>query len=216
MKRLETLAAVLSIAFFSFACAYAGGEPEKEILALGAKAPKAEHKMTDVSGKSLNLKDVVKENGLLVIFSCNTCPFVIGNGSKSEGWEGRYPELYELVESSDIGMVLVNSNEAKRDKGDGMEDMKKRYASEGLKGYYVMDENHVLADAFGALTTPHVFLFDSDMKLIYKGAIDDSVESSEDVKDPYLKKAIKAHLKGDKIDPNSTRQLGCSIKRVKV
>jgi hypothetical protein len=93
--------------------------------------------------------------------------------------------------------------------------MKKRYKDQGLEGYYLLDENHVLADAFGALTTPHVYLFDGDMKLIYVGAIDDSVDSKEGVKESYLKDAIEAHLKGEKIDPNSTRQLGCSIKRVK-
>lgn len=215
MKALKLFTGLLSLALLSMACAYTGSGPDREILAIGAKAPKAELKMTDVSGKSVSLNDIADENGLLVIFSCNTCPFVIGNGSKSEGWEGRYPELYDLAAASKIGMVMVNSNEAKRNAGDGMSDMKERYASEGLKGYYVLDENHVLADAFGALTTPHVFLFNENMELIYRGAIDDSVDSSKDVKEAYLKNAIRAHLEGKKIDPDSTRQLGCSIKRVK-
>lgn len=215
MKALNYLIGMVAIAVLIISCGLSGAESEKEVLALGAEAPKADYEMTDVSGEKIKLKDVARKNGLLVIFSCNTCPFVIGNGKKSEGWEGRYPELYSMAEKSGIGMVLVNSNEAKRDKGDGMEDMQKRYEEQGLKGYYVLDENHVLADAFGALTTPHVFLFDEEMKLIYKGAIDDSVDSSEDVKEPYLKDAIKAHIEGKKIDPNSTRQLGCSIKRVK-
>lgn len=215
MKALNYLIGMVAMAVLIISCGLSGAESEKEVLALGAEAPKADYEMTDVSGEKIKLKDVARKNGLLVIFSCNTCPFVIGNGKKSEGWEGRYPELYSMAEKSGIGMVLVNSNEAKRDKGDGMEDMQKRYEEQGLKGYYVLDENHVLADAFGALTTPHVFLFDEEMKLIYKGAIDDSVDSSEDVKEPYLKDAIKAHIEGKKIDPNSTRQLGCSIKRVK-
>lgn len=187
-----------------------------EILAIGAKAPKTDVKMQDVSGKSLALKEVAKKNGLLMIFSCNTCPFVIGNGSKSEGWEGRYAELADLAESSGIGMALVNSNEAKREAGDGLSDMKQRYADQKLKGYYLLDANHVVADAFGALTTPHVYLFDGDMNLIYVGAIDDAVDSKTAVKEAYLKDAIKAHVNGQKIEPNSTRQLGCSIKRVKV
>ena len=215
MKALNYLIGMVAMAMLIISCGLSGAESEKEVLALGAEAPQADYEMTDVSGEKIKLKDVARKNGLLVIFSCNTCPFVIGNGKKSEGWEGRYPELYSMAEKSGIGMVLVNSNEAKRDKGDGMEDMQKRYEEQGLKGYYVLDENHVLADAFGALTTPHVFLFDEEMKLIYKGAIDDSVDSSEDVQEPYLKDAIKAHLEGKKIDPNSTRQLGCSIKRVK-
>ena len=80
---------------------------------------------------------------------------------------------------------------------------------------YVVDENHVLADALGALTTPHVYLFDEDMKLVYKGAIDDNVNDASEVKEHYLQDAIKNLMSGKTIDPNSTRQLGCSIKRVK-
>jgi len=214
IKNIGLGTAIIGLAVFFIACA--AKNSEREILALGKKAPKTDMMMKDVSGKDISLEKAAGENGLLVIFSCNTCPFVIGNGSKSEGWEGRYPEIANMAEKEGIGTVLVNSNEAKREKGDGMKDMKKRYAEKNLKGFYVMDENHVLADAFGALTTPHVFLFDSDMKLIYKGAIDDSVDSSEGVENPYLKDAIEAYKAGEKIDPNSTKQLGCSIKRVKV
>lgn len=195
--------------------AFSGSMAKSEILAIGASAPQADLKMTDVSGKSLNLNEIKKEKGLLVIFSCNTCPFVVGNGSKSEGWEGRYPGLAEAAEKNNIGFVLVNSNEAKRDAGDNLDDMKKHYREKGYKGYYVLDKNHVLADAFGALTTPHVFLFDKDMKLVYKGAIDDAVDSPSAVKEAWLTNAIRAMAAGKAIEPNSTRQMGCSIKRVK-
>jgi len=210
------LSGIAAVAGFLMVLAFSYPENSTtDILKIGKTAPEQDLKMDDVSGEEVSLKSVARENGLLVIFSCNTCPFVIGNGTKSEGWEGRYPGLFDLAEKSDIGMVLVNSNEAKRDNGDSMSDMKKRYNEEGLKGYYALDENHKLADAFGALTTPHVFLFDKEMKLIYKGAIDDAVDSSEEVKEAYLNNAITAYLAGDKIDPNSTKQLGCSIKRVK-
>ena len=216
MKKYQFLSAmVLAIALVSLAFIPKSENPPSEILAIGAKAPKSDMKMADVSGKDVSLMDVKGEKGLLVIFSCNTCPFVVGNGGKTEGWEGRYPSLHDAAADAGIGMVLVNSNEAKRKAGDSMEDMQARYKAEGLKGFYVIDEKHVLADAFGALTTPHVFLFDENMELIYKGAIDDSVDKAADVKDQYLLDAINAHLKGKKIDPNSTRQLGCSIKRVK-
>ena len=215
-KNLKLTLGVLVLAAFAITTAFTIEEDREKILEIGAVAPKIEMPMADVSGEEIALKDVAGKNGLLVIFSCNTCPFVIGNGTKSEGWEGRYPGLYDAAASAGIGMVMVNSNEAKRDAGDSMDDMKKRYEQEGLKGRYVLDEDHVLADAFGALTTPHVFLFDANMKLIYKGAIDDSVESSDSVKEPYLLNAIKMHVSGGKVDPNSTKQLGCSIKRVKV
>jgi len=215
-KNLKLTLGVLVLAAFAITTAFTIEEDREKILEIGAVAPKIEMPMADVSGEEIALKDVAGKNGLLVIFSCNTCPFVIGNGTKSEGWEGRYPGLYDAAASAGIGMVMVNSNEAKRTAGDSMDDMKKRYEQEGLKGRYVLDEDHVLADAFGALTTPHVFLFDANMKLIYKGAIDDSVESSDSVKEPYLLNAIKMHVSGGKVDPNSTKQLGCSIKRVKV
>ncbi|NEN22006.1 redoxin family protein [Cryomorpha ignava] len=211
------LAGVLSVAAFLSVLAFSYSEKaSNEILNIGTIAPEQSLKMTDVSGSKVSLNTVAKKKGLLVIFNSNNCPFVVGNGSKSEGWDGRYPELYDLASQSDIGMVLVNSNEAHREKGESMDDMKAGYEKRGFKGYYALDDNHVLADAFGALTTPHVFLFDENMKLIYRGAIDDSVDSTKDVKEAYLKNAIQAHLSGNEIEPNSTRQLGCSIKRVKV
>ncbi len=210
------LAGTLAVTAFLSVLAFSYSDKVSDnILKIGKSAPEQGLMMTDVSDKEISLKSAAKKNGLLVIFSCNTCPFVIGNGSKSEGWEGRYPELYDVASKANIGMVMVNSNEAKRDNGDNLADMKARYTEQGLKGYYVLDKNHVLADAFGALTTPHVFLFDENMELIYRGAIDDSVDSSENVKEPYLKNAIQAHLSGKDINPDSTRQLGCSIKRVK-
>lgn len=215
MKRTLLLAAS-GLALLAGLAAFTFNSDPKPILDLGATAPETKLEMADVSGKDITLASAAEKNGLLVIFSCNNCPFVIGNGTKTEGWEGRYPEIADMAAKNEIGMVLVNSNEAKRSAGDSMDDMKKRYAEKNLEGYYVLDANHKLADAFGALTTPHVFLFDGDMKLIYKGAIDDSVDSSKDVKQAYLEDAINAHVNGKKIDPASTKQLGCSIKRVKV
>jgi thioredoxin-related protein len=185
-----------------------------EILELNTKAPLAATKMMDVSGKELSLSDIKNKNGLLVVFSCNTCPFVVGNGEKSEGWENRYTELGEICKKNEFGMVLVNSNEAKRNGDDSMEEMINHSKKSNYNCNYVVDKNHLLADAFGARTTPHVFLFDTNLALIYKGAIDDNVDSKENVKTPYLKNAIQNQMAGKKIDPNSTKQMGCSIKRV--
>lgn len=183
-------------------------------LAIGATLPAADQVMKDVSGSSSSLKELVGKNGLLVIFSCNTCPFVIGSEG-SAGWEGRYPELAAISARSGIGMALVNSNETKRDDGDSFTDMQARYKEKGFGGSYLLDENHVVADAFGARTTPHVFLFDKNMKLVYKGAIDDNVSDPSAVKEKWLKNALSALASGAAIDPATTRNVGCSIKRVK-
>ncbi len=182
-------------------------------LALGTKVPAADQKMMDVSGKELSLKEIAGANGLLVIFSCNTCPFIIGRGADNVGWEGRYPELAAHAQRMQVGLAFVNSNEMKRNEGDGFEDMKKRYAEKNLGGYYLLDKGHVVADAFGARTTPHVFLFNKNMELVYKGAIDDNVADPGQVKEPWLKSALFNMVNGQPIDPATTRNIGCSVKR---
>ena len=126
-------------------------------LAIGSPMPAADVKMKDVGGKDLSLTDIMGKNGLLVVFSCNTCPFVIGSEG-SEGWEGRYPELAAYSQRYGVGIVFVNSNEAKRDDGDGFADMQARYKEKKYSGSYVLDAGNAVADAFGARTTPHVFL----------------------------------------------------------
>ena len=125
-----------------------------------------------------------------------------------------YNELYDLCAANDIGMVLVNSNEAKRDADDSFEKMQEKAKKEGYKMHYVVDEKHQLADAFGATTTPHIFLFNRDAKLAYRGLIDDNGKEKEAVTQPYLKNAIKAMAANEKIDPEVTKSMGCSIKRV--
>jgi hypothetical protein len=203
------------VAIALIASGFMMSDGDNESIAIGTKAPKAEMKMQDISGKKLSLNDMKGDNGLVVIFSCNTCPFVIG-GKDSEGWEGRYAGIVSECKKNNVGIVLVNSNAAKRDKGDSMKDMKKRAKEKGFDdAYYVLDKDSELANSFSAKTTPHVFMFDKSMTLAYKGAIDDNHESADKVGNPWLKNAINSISAGQEIDPNSTRPKGCSIKRVK-
>ena len=214
MKKLFIIPAFLGAVALLFAFNYSSA-PEVGTLSVGDMVPMLSHKMKDVSGQELNLREIKKDHGLLVVFSCNTCPFVVGNSRGSEGWEGRYNALHDFAAANDIGMVLVNSNEAKRDGDDSFQEMQDHAKSQGYKSMYVVDEDHKLADAFGAKTTPHAFLFDQNLKLVYKGKIDDNVGSAKDVSKEYVKDAIKAMIKGEKVDPGHTDALGCSIKRVK-
>ena len=181
-------------------------------IEIGTSAPMSELEMKDVSNENVSLSTLKKENGLLVIFSCNSCPFVVGN-EKTEGWEGRYNELFDLSQENKIGMVLVNSNEAKRETADSFIRMKERSKKMNYKANYILDKNNKLADAFGASTTPHVFLFNKDLKLVYKGAIDDAVSSKKEVKEKWLYDALSNLGQGKKINPSITRNSGCSIKR---
>ncbi|MGB0404046.1 MAG: redoxin family protein [Salibacteraceae bacterium] len=185
---------------------------ENKALEIGSEVPLSDEKMANIDGKAYSLNDLKKENGLLVVFSCNTCPFVIGNGDK-EGWEGRYNDLYESALKNQMGMVLVNSNEAKRKGEDSMKNMKAHAKEQGYKMAYVIDKNHKLADAVGARTTPHVYLLDKDLKLVYRGLIDDNVNSAKEVKVKYLEGAMKEVANGRSPEPATTKAMGCSIKR---
>ena len=182
--------------------------------AIGEKAPMITAPMMGIDGNANTLLDLKGDKGLLVIFSCNTCPFVVGNGSKTEGWEGRYNGLAELAESLDIGMVLVNSNEAKREGDDSLAAMKEHAKEAGYTMPYVVDEGSKLANACGARTTPHVYLYNSKLELAYRGSIDDNVNRSEEVKERYLHMAMQRMAEGKKIKTTETKAIGCSIKRI--
>lgn len=184
-------------------------------LKIGVKAPMQKVLMKDVSGKELHLEGLKQKNGLLVVFSCNTCPFVVGGTTLGEGWEGRYNELYDYATEHQIGMVLINSNEAKRDGDDSFEEMQKRAKEKEYKMSYLVDKDSKLANAFGAKTTPHIYLFDEEFKLQYKGAIDDNNKEAAKVEKYYLKDAIKELASGKKVSVQETKNLGCSIKRMK-
>ncbi len=182
--------------------------------AIGEKAPMITAPMMGIDGNANTLLDLKGDKGLLVIFSCNTCPFVVGNGSKTEGWEGRYNGLAELAESLDIGMVLVNSNEAKREGDDSLAAMKEHAKEAGYTMPYLVDEGSKLANACGARTTPHVYLYNSKLELAYRGSIDDNVNRSEEVKERYLHMAMQRMAEGKKIKTTETKAIGCSIKRI--
>ncbi len=213
MKKITYLATGLLLLTVAVAFKTIEEKESYPTLSIGDKAPMTDVKMKDVSGTEYSLNDLKDERGLLVVFSCNTCPFVVGNGEDSEGWEGRYNQINMFAVRAKVGMVLINSNEAKRNGDDSFEEMKKRAKDKNYKSKYVLDTDSEIANAFGAKTTPHVFLFDKDMKLIYKGAIDDNVKNSKEVKDDYLKAALRDLSAKKEIANKETKALGCSIKR---
>jgi hypothetical protein len=180
--------------------------PAGDPLAIGSSIPNPEKKMKDITGKEVSFKDAMKKNGLMVMFSCNTCPVV-------HKYESRTVEVCKKALENNIGVILLNSNEAQRDGGDGYADMKKYASKLGYSWNYVVDDNSVMADAFGATRTPEIFLFNKDAKLVYHGAIDDNANSANNA-NSYMKPAIENLIKGQKIDPEKTKSVGCGIKRL--
>jgi thioredoxin-related protein len=183
-------------------------------LKIGKEAPMSDVKLQNIDIQNYSLKDLNRENGLLVVFSCNTCPFVVGN-DKFAGWEIQYNDLKILADSLKIGMTLINSNEAKRENEDSFEAMKTRASEKGYKMSYLLDMDSKLADAFGAKTTPHIFLFNKDLKLVYSGSIDNSWDSQRTEDISYLANAMGEIGSGLKVSTKESLPRGCSIKRIK-
>lgn len=198
----------LPLTILSAIICYAFAIGEIASISIGSELPKPDVKMINVtSGKETTLKENKMENGLLVIFSCNTCPFVVKQ-------EAVTLENAKLAKAKKIGVVIINSNEAKRESDDSQEAMKTYAKKQGFKFPYTVDANSELADAFGATRTPEAFLFDKDLKLVYKGAYADDTEPAN-AKQFFLKDAITSLAAGKAIDPNTTKSVGCTIKRKK-
>lgn len=178
----------------------------KTELPINSSIPLADEKMKDVSEKEISLNMAKTDKGLLVIFSCNTCPYVKLS-------ETRIKEITDDCLNKGIGCIIVNSNEAQRTEDDSFEEMVKYAKKQNYKCYYVVDANSKLADEFGATRTPQCFLFNAK-GLIYKGAIDDNVKDVSLVKSNYLKDAIASLLKNESPKTQETKSIGCTIKRL--
>jgi len=181
-------------------------------LKIGDKAPNLDQPLQATTGVVSNLSHYGNEKGLLVVFSCNTCPFVVGMKEGFQGWEKDYNAINELAKENGVGMVLVNSNEGKRPGEDSMEEMAKRAELMSYKMPYVLDVNSKLANSFGAKTTPHIYLFDENFELIYTGSIDNTWDPKRKEDIPYLRNAFNEMA--TKIVIKESEPRGCSIKRV--
>jgi thioredoxin-related protein len=175
-------------------------------LPIGNAAPLADLKMKGVDGKELSLNEAKTAKGLLVIFSCNTCPYVKLN-------ESRIKEASEICAKQGLGCIIVNSNEAQRSEDDSFDEMVKYAQSQKFACAYVVDAGSKLANAFGATNTPQCFLFNAK-GLLYKGAIDDNPKDPAQAKEHYLKDAIDALAKGTTPKTQEAKAIGCTIKRV--
>jgi thioredoxin-related protein len=198
-KTLLTIAASI----ISLAATYA----QQTKLQPGDGLPRVSTEMQDATnGGNKAYYAAAGKNGLLVMFSCNTCPFVVKN-------EQTTLKTIEYAKAHGVGVVIINSNEAKREGDDSYNAMKTYGAQKGYTVPYLVDANSKLADAFGANHTPEIFLFSKENKLVYKGAMNDNPGNPGEAKITYINNAIDALVAGKEINPSETKSIGCSIKR---
>ncbi|MBX2938808.1 MAG: thioredoxin family protein [Ferruginibacter sp.] len=200
MKKFVLLSFVLALTCFHQLIA--------DPLPIGSKMPMADVKMLSIHGKEVSMKDMLSKNGVLVIFSCNTCPYVIKN-------EKRIKEITAYALKNGFGVIVLNSNEAQRGDVDSYDAMKAYAKKQKYTFNYVIDKNHAIADAFDAKRTPECFLFNKDLTLVYHGAIDDSPADASAVQRVHLKEAINECAAGNAVSIQESKSIGCTIKRLK-
>jgi AhpC/TSA family len=203
MKKLSFLLYLLpALGILSFYPANFNGDG----LPIGSSLPKPEIQVKDVSGKAISLGQAKGPNGLLVMFTCNTCPYVVRNQQRTK-------EVCGYAADRKIGVILLNANEGDRSGGNSFDEMRAYAKAQSYTWYYALDEKSTLADAFGASRTPECYLFDKNGKLVYHGAIDDSPGDPQQVKRHHLQAAIDETLSGKAVTVKETRSVGCSINR---
>ncbi|WP_207493998.1 thioredoxin family protein [Aridibaculum aurantiacum] len=177
-------------------------------IAIGTTIPMATTKMKATDGKHYSIRDVAGKAGVLVMFSCNTCPYVVR-------YQERTRETIKEAKEKGFGVIIINSNEGMRSDEDSYEAMMAYANNQGYKNVpYVVDEKSKLANAFGATRTPELFLFDATGKLVYHGAIDDN-HLADKAQRKHAKLAMEEVRAGHDVSLKETRSVGCTIKRTK-
>ena len=176
------------------------------MMPLGTKAP--DFNLVDsISGQNFSLNDIQGSKGFLTIFICNHCPFV-------KLIEKGLAQLGKDYKNSGIGIVAISSNDVENYPEDSPEKMKENAKKLGYSFPYLYDETQEVAKAYRAACTPDIFLFDKDLKCVYRGQFDSARPgNSVSVTGEDLRRAMDWLLKGEPVSAKGqTPSIGCNIK----
>ena len=157
-----------------------------------------------VDGRIHSLEEYADAPVLVLIQSCNHCPYVLA-------WEGRINALQREYAERGVRIVAISSNDAEAYPADSFERMFDHAREADYAFDYLYDESQEVARALGSERTPECFVYDADRRLVYHGAIDDSREESE-VTTHYVRDAIEAALAGEAPPVAETQPVGCTVK----
>ena len=169
----------------------------------GDKTPAFNLKGTD--GRMHGLADYADKPVLVVIFSCNHCPYV-------QAYEDRMVAIQRDYKDRGVQMIAINSNDDKNYPEDSFEEMVKRAKDKGFNFPYLRDASQDVARAYAATHTPQLFVFDRERRLRYTGKIDDNWQTPSAITRQYLRDALDALLKGSAPAEAATHAIGCTIK----
>ncbi|OLD01115.1 thioredoxin family protein [archaeon 13_1_20CM_2_54_9] len=171
-------------------------------LPLGSQA--IDFKLMGIDGKNYSLSSFNDKKALVVVFSCNHCPYV-------RDYEDRMVLLQHDYAPKGATLIAINSNDETNYPEDNFPNMVQRAKDKGFNFPYLRDETQDTAKKYGGICTPHVFAFDHKRVLQYKGRIDDNRNAAA-VKTTDLKNALDSMLVGKTPPVQETRPFGCSIK----
>lgn len=172
-------------------------------LEIGAQAP--DFKLPAVDGKDYSLESFKDAKVIVVMFTCNHCPYV-------QAYEERLIKLQSDFTKQGVQLVAINANDSSGYPEDGFEHMIARAKKRELNFPYLRDSSQRTAHAYGAQYTPEVFVLNSKRQVCYIGRVDDNWNHPDKVKSHDLRKAIEAILKHKKVENPVTHAIGCSIK----
>jgi len=172
-------------------------------LKIGSIAP--EFELPGIDGKEYSLSSFGNKEAVIVIFSCNHCPYV-------QAYEERIKQIQKDYENKGVVVFAINSNEDVNYPDDSFENMKKRATEQKFNFLYLRDDDQSVARAYDATHTPEIFLFNKERKLVFHGKIDDNWQEPAKVQNHYLKNALDELLAGKEISVPETFTIGCTIK----
>jgi peroxiredoxin len=172
-------------------------------LSLGSEAPDFSLRATD--GNTYSLKDFADVKVLVIFFTCNHCPYVIGSDEVTR-------QTVENFEPKGVKFVGINSNSPNTYEEDSFDNMVKRMKQYDFPWLYLYDETQNIAKAYGALKTPHFFVFNEERKLVYTGRGVDNPRESSKITVNDLENALEELLAGKEVTTTITNPIGCNVK----
>lgn len=205
LHRYRILIASLGLLLLAWNGSLAEAGKYNPVLDIGGEAP-AFGKLPGVDGKELAFADFKDKEVLVVVFTCNTCPYALDYEKRIIQFVKDYcgPE-------GKVGLVAINVN---RVPGDLPQDMKERAEKYHYNFPYLYDESQQSAKQYGATFTPEFFVLDKERKVVYMGAMDDNTDASK-VKEKHVENAVNAALAGKQPSTTETVAIGCLVRYVR-
>lgn len=172
-------------------------------LQIGERAP--EFRLPATDGKEYALGDFAADPVLVIFFTCNHCPYVTGSDEDTR-------RVAEKFAPAGVRFVAINSNSANTYREDDFPHMVQRMREHQFPWLYLHDATQEVARAYGALRTPHFYVFDRERKLVYTGRAIDNPRQSEKAKEQDLERALEELLAGKRISVPVTNPIGCNVK----